>query len=410
VESAQAREQAESKKVQEEERLKSEAARISTEEELAIAEENKQRQVLVAQRSKERTDGVELERVERDRQLEEIERERLTALKRIESDKMIEVERKNIQDVIKDRVMVEKTVVIEQEKIKDTEAFAAADREKQVAVTLAEKTAQEAMVREVKAAEASKDAAKLKADEEAFTVTRAAEAAREAAKMKAEERVIGAEAEQDAAEKEANAMKLLAEATVKESSAKGIGEADVVRAKGTAEAEAIRDKADAMKLFEEAGQTHEEFKLRLEKDKEIEIAEIRVRAEIAAKQSEVVGAALKSARIDIVGGETEFFDRIVNAVGHGRSIDRAVENSQTLTDIKETFFNGDPDYFKAQLRDWLDRSGIASEDVKNLTVSALMAKLASDPSHNSGFLKTLAGAAERFGLQKKKVSELLGGR
>ena len=56
----------------------------------------------------------------------------------IEKEKAIEVEKKNIQDVIKDRVMVERTVVEEEEKIKDTREFAAADRKKQVAVTAAE--------------------------------------------------------------------------------------------------------------------------------------------------------------------------------------------------------------------------------------------------------------------------------
>jgi hypothetical protein len=51
-------------------------------------------------------------------------------------------------------VAVEKTVVIEQEKIKDTEAFAGAEREKQVKVTLAEMAAQEDLVKKIKEAEA----------------------------------------------------------------------------------------------------------------------------------------------------------------------------------------------------------------------------------------------------------------
>ena len=54
-----AREQASAKKVEEEQRLESERARISTEEEIGIATENKDRQVLVAQRNKEKTDAVE---------------------------------------------------------------------------------------------------------------------------------------------------------------------------------------------------------------------------------------------------------------------------------------------------------------------------------------------------------------
>ncbi len=94
VETVQFREEAESAKVGEEERRKAEIARIAADEEVAIADENKQRQVLVAQRNKERTDGVELERVERDRMVEQIERERITQLKQIESEKAVEQQRR----------------------------------------------------------------------------------------------------------------------------------------------------------------------------------------------------------------------------------------------------------------------------------------------------------------------------
>ena len=47
-----ARQRAEARKVEEEERLKAESARISTEEQLQVAEENKLRQIVVAQKNK----------------------------------------------------------------------------------------------------------------------------------------------------------------------------------------------------------------------------------------------------------------------------------------------------------------------------------------------------------------------
>ncbi len=406
----QAREEAETAKVREEERQKSERARISADEELQIAEENKQRQVLVAQRNKERTDGVEVVRVERERMLEEIERERMTELKRIEKEKAIEVEKKNIQEVIKDRVALEKTVVIEQERIKDTEAFAGADREKQVKVTLAEADSQDQLIRATKIAEANKEAARLKADEEAYNVTKGAEASKSAAELRAEERIIGAEAEQTAATKEAAAKMELADAIAKETAAVGMGEAEVLRAKGLADADAIKQKADAMKLFEEAGQEHEEFKLKLEKEKAVELAGIDVHRQIAEQQAIVVGEALKHAKIDIVGGESQFFDRITNAITSGKAVDRMVNNSRVLGDVKETFFNGDPDYFRAKIREWTDQFGVTSEDIKNLTVSALLGKLipqANGETRNE--LLGLLGAAERFGLKDAKAAEILKG-
>ena len=91
-----AREQASAKKVQEEQRLEAERARIGTEEEIGVAEENKSRQILVAQRNKEKNritgggdkDGEVLESDEERRK--RMERERLY-------DKMLGI-RQNFKD------------------------------------------------------------------------------------------------------------------------------------------------------------------------------------------------------------------------------------------------------------------------------------------------------------------------
>lgn len=427
VETVQARENAETLQVQEEQRQKAEQARIAAEEEILISEENKQRQVLVALRNKERTDAVEVERVKRDQELESIERQRVTELKDIEKEKALEVQRKEIQDVIKERVAVEKTVVIEQEKIKDTEAFAGADRTKQVKVTLAEAQAQEILIEQIKRAEAVKEAAQLHADQELYERVKAAEADKQAAELHAEEVVVAAEAEQAAAEKQSAAKKMLAEATAKETAAPGIGEAEVMVAKadatekqGTAEAKVnqlkfeaeatgIEQKAAAMKLFEEAGQDHEEFKLELEKEKAVELAEIDVQRQIAEQQAVVVGEALKSANIDIVGGETQFFDRITNAITTGKAVDRTVDNSRVLGDVKETFFNGDPEYYKEQIASWIDQYGIETEDIKNLSVGALLGNLITKADgDNRNKLLTFLNAAERFNLKDTPAKDFLG--
>ena len=338
-----ARQEAEASVVKEQERQRSELARISADEEIAIAEENRLRAVIVAAKSKERTDAVETERVERERGLEVAERERVVTLADIEKEKAIEVEKKNIQDVIKERVMVERTVVEEEEKIKDTREFAAADRKKQVAVTSAEEIAQQQLVKEVKKAEAEKQAADLQAQ----TI------------------VVTAEANRVSAEKETDSKKMLAEAMQAEVAATGLAEAQVTLEKavalekeGTAEAKVIElkfeadakgitQKAEAMKLFDGVGKEHEEFKLKLHKEKDVEIAGIDAQRQIAEAQAQMVSESLKSANIDIVGGDSKFFDSIVNSITAGKQVDRIVDNSEVLTDVKETFFNGDPAQFQS---------------------------------------------------------------
>ena len=445
------REQAEAKKVEHEQRLKSEQARIAAEEEINIAEENKNRQIIVARKNKERTDAVETERVEKDRQLEVTERERIVTLAQIEKDKAVEVEQKKIQDVIRERVMVEKAVVAEKEKIKDTEAFAQADRAKQVKVTAAEMEAQDQLIRETKAAEAAKRAAELNADQDAYTVVKKAEAAKTAAEREAEQIVIKADAEQEAAEREANAKKQLAEATTAETAAPGLGEAQVITAKagaiekqGTAEAKVkelkmsaeatgtekqltaeatgserkfaaeakgITEKAEAMKLFDGVGREHEEFKLRLNKDLEVELAQINIQKDIAAEQAKVLGEALKSSNIDIVGGDQVFFDKIVNSITAGKQVDRLIGNSENLVDVKETFFNGDGEYFQDQVQAFVDKFGLSSDDLKNLSISAALGQLmaAAEDGESKGAISRLMEVAEKAGLKDKPVASLVKG-
>eukprot|EP01006_Ploeotia_vitrea_P008516 TRINITY_DN20386_c0_g1_i1.p1 TRINITY_DN20386_c0_g1~~TRINITY_DN20386_c0_g1_i1.p1 ORF type:complete len:735 (+),score=12.15 TRINITY_DN20386_c0_g1_i1:369-2573(+) len=440
-----AREEAETAKIQEEERLKSEQARIKVDEELAIAEENKNRQVIVAAKNKEKTEAVESERVEKERELEINERERVVELARIEKEKALEEERRNIQDVIKERVIVEKAVVEEEEKIKDTRAKAEADREKTVAITNAEKDAEEALVKELKAAEAAREAAKYNAEQKLIEAEADMNASEKSASAKktmadanaaeiaaaglAEARIIEAKAEAKAKEGEAEASvieakaeaeakgievrgeaqaetnkkiglveaqlkidKGLAEAEVLEKTklaeAKGIeanataiekqgmAEAKVMQEKSLIEAQRIKAEAESMKAMDGVGAEMERFRLELAKEKEIELAKIAIMKEVAAAQASVLSEALKSAKIDIVGGETMFFEKIVQSISNGKSVDKYIGNSEVLTDVKDNLLDSsNGENIIAKVKGFIQQFGLTSEDVRNLSVSALLMKL-----------------------------------
>lgn len=405
-----ARETASAAKVQEENRLEAEKAKIAADEEIGVATQNKERQILVAQRNKERTDGVELERIQKDRNLEAIERERVVGLANVEKEKALETERRNIQEVIRERVMVERSVVEEQQRMKDTEAFATAERTKKVEITAAEMAAEQSLVKEIKAAEAA-----LKASES------------KAAQMR-----LVAQAERDQAEKKAEAVRLLAEASRTEFSAEGIAEAEVMQAKATAlqeqglaearvlkekfaaEALGITEKANAMKELDSVGKQHEEFKLRLEKDKQIEIAAIQAQQSISSSQAAVLGEALKAAKIDIVGGDGEFFQQITAAVQAGKSIDRFVQNSTVANDIKNTFFSGNPEQFKTALGNLLDQLHVDANSIRDLSVAALIGKLmagdltGSIPSDGAiGTMSNLLSMATQLQLGSKPAKDIL---
>lgn len=463
-----AREYAEAEKVRQEERLKAERAKIAADEEIKIAEQNKERQILVAERSKQRTDAIETERVEQARMLEANEKERIVALAQIEKEKAIEEERKNIQGIIRERVTVEKAVVEEEEKIKDTKAIAEADRLKAVAIKNAEKEAEEALVKEIKSAEAARQAAEFRAKQmlidaeaeqasannraQAIKVMAEAEATQAAAIGLSEAQVMEAKAlarqkegEAEAAIIEVQAVaqakatrakaeaqaeaeekigmvaakvakeKGLADADVIEHIAtaeekKGLAEARVVSEKLTVDAKGIEDKAEAMKKLDGVGKEHEEFKLRLEKEKAIELAHIHIQKDIAASQAEVISEALKAAKIDIVGGETMFFDQIVGSITKGKAVDRMVGNSEVLGTVKDALFHKNADGhidFRENLHRFINQFGMSTEDVRNLSVSAVLLKMMSNADDDTkNMLKQLTTTATAMGIADKPVYSL----
>jgi flotillin len=188
-----------------------------------------------------------------------------------------------------------------------------------------------------------------------------------------------------------------------------MAEAVVSLEKFTAEADGIDRKAVAMKKLDGVGKEHEEFKLRLNKDKEVELAQINIQKSIADAQAEVISNALKTAKIDIVGGETVFFDKIIGAISNGKSMDRMVGNSQILTKVKTQLLD-DPNGATLidQLRSIFKDSGMQTEDLKNLSITALVTKMmasTNDPIKH-GMLQQMLKMAQDTGLGNSTADEL----
>ncbi|WP_434574838.1 flotillin family protein [Riemerella anatipestifer] len=419
VENIKARENAEILKVAEEERLKYESVRIATEEALQIAEENKQRQVVIAAKNKERADLVETERVQKDKMLEATERERIVALADIEKDKAVELEKKNIQDVIRERLAKEKTVVEEQQNIYDVEALKSAERDKQVQLIIAAREAEERLIAETKAAEARK----LAAEKDAQKYVIEAQAKRDAAEKEAEARKIIADAlakeEATIGLSEAQVMHAKAEASErqgivdaniieKKAQAKkieGLAEADVIKEKALAEAAGITEKAEAMKKLNDAGKEHEEFRLKLAKEKEVELAEINIQKEIAQAQAQVLGEAFKTAKIDIVGGDHSFFDNVVRQISAGKGIDKLIQHSENAQILKESLLDSDSENnLVEKVMQMVEKYKISSEDIKNLSIASLIFKLkgVAEPQEQ-GLLTRALDVAKHLGIQDKPI-------
>ncbi|MDR1920691.1 MAG: hypothetical protein LBS31_02990 [Candidatus Adiutrix sp.] len=212
IQTIRAREKAETLKVQEEEKLKAEQARIQTQQEIGVREENRLREVEVARQNRERAVKIEIEKVARAQQLEIEAREREVALARIEKEKAVEEVVKDKANIVRERVAVEKTVAMEEERIKEVRVVAEADRRRQAVVIEAQAAAEEKKVQQLKQAEADKESSAHKAVE----ITNLAQA------------------DFEAAAKQSDAKKRLAEGIEAEEAALGLAEARVRQAQAQA--------------------------------------------------------------------------------------------------------------------------------------------------------------------------------
>lgn len=448
----QTNEEAESKKVIEIRRQDVEAKRLEADELIQLRTEDMNRSVQERQftvtKEKQRLEQEAIQEGEEAR----VRRERLVEL--AEMDKQVKVAEAAV-DVERKRAIVvaeQKAVVEQEEEKRNVEARMTAERNREVTLIAADMDAKKEQVVKVVAAEAQKEADRHLAEAEKIKIITAAEAGRDASLRDAERIQTLADAESRASEKRRHAMEQEAEGTAAKQAATGLAEAKVLTAKaaarkdeaeadkiaglvdaevttakgnaeagvtesqaqaeaeglkdkelaaaagiearGLAEAKSIEEKARAMKLLHEAGQHHEEFRLRLAKDRDVELAAIEVQKDIAASHSALVGEALKSAHIDIVGGENDFFEKVVRSVGSGKAVDRFMNNSQTLTDVKNSFFGDDADRFRSQLGQWVKDFGITSEDLKNLSVAALLTRMMTSTDDSS--LRAILESAKKM--------------
>lgn len=405
VNTVKAREVAETERVQHEEKLKSEQARVQAEQEIEVQEQNKQREIEVAENNRLRAVAIEEERVIRARELEEIDREKEASLQRIANEKLLEHEKREIAEVIRTRVEVDKTVAQREEEIKELRVVSEADRSKKAQVIAAEAEAEEALVKDIKAAEAAEKSATHIAKEKS-TIAEAdlevsekrALASRKDAEGK--EAILAAEGLAEAKVMEAKAtakeQEGMAEVRVQESMAEaiektGVAEAEVLAKKAAAEADGMTKKFAAMATMSEQQRDHEEFRMRLDKQHEESMESIVTNVEIAKQQALVLSEALKEANIDIVGGDTGYLDSFIKSLSVGKSIDGAIGKSETLTTAFKDHFNGDASFVE-DAKELVAGFGNASGSAKDTAITALVAKFLKEGADNPQLLEMLGKA------------------
>jgi uncharacterized membrane protein YqiK len=269
------------------------------------------------------------------------------------------------------------------------------EREKLVAVAEGEK---QRGLAQVGVQEAEAQAILKKGEAEASVVER---------KLMAEAK--GKEADAVAVEKQGLARAKVLEAEAQATEKRGFADAVAIREKGSAEAGALEqkmlaeakgvaEKMTAMKAMEGTAREHEEYRLRLENERVIRTAQMEIQAKIAAEQARVLSEAFKNAKIDIVGGDGAFFDRFVQAVSLGKSIDAVVDRSSTVQVVGDEYLRQGRS-LADDLMSVLSRPGV-TEDMKNLSIAGLLTRLANEATgDDKGKLQGLLDAAKKIGVK-----------
>jgi uncharacterized membrane protein YqiK len=451
---ATAREDNEAQRFRLEEEKRTHVDRQRAEEAIQMAEQAKLRSVQVSEQGRVREVEVEKVRVAKAHDLEEVTRRREVELGAIEMNKAVETEKRAIADIIRARVVVDKTVAVEEEAIKDLRTDADAKRKKQVAVVGAEAAAQEVFIKDIKKAEAEQQVAQAQAKKQLILAEAAMEASDKEARA-AIRRAEGAQAEAAAdglaqvRVKEADAVatekiglaqarvrdaqvqvtdregvvvaenarrKALAEAAGREAEAAAIEKTGIATAVGVrerllaevagkeaeagaiekrmlAEAKGLAEKATAMRALEGTPREHEEFRLRLETDRAIALEQIKARIQIAEQQAKVMAETMGNADIKIIGGDGQFFDRFVKAVSLGSSIDGVLDSSAAVRQAVGERLPGNG-----------HGAGSAARSPEATLAGVLGTLMIKADDTTRGKLKELLEQARRLGVQDDKVS------
>jgi uncharacterized membrane protein YqiK len=410
-----AREESLSAQVESEERLKAEQSRLRTDEQLAVQNENLQREVEVAAKNRERAVAVEAEKLEKARQLEAIARQVETTA----ATRDLEVERTQISELARARVAADKAVAEQEESIKTLRRVEDANREKESAVITAGGVAEADLIQTIKAAEANEKAAQHKSRER-LTLAEADKASADleaAAKMK---RAEGTQAEVAAgglaevqvklADAEAIREVGFAAAKVAEANAEAVrvtghAEGEAAEAKLKGEAAGLVDKAAAMKELEGVGQAYDLSVKRIDLEQNVRLASVEAQRDLGMKQAEAIGAALQSADIDIVGGTDLFVDRIMGAATAGKALESFSNSSEASRTVMGPYTNGDKDLV-ALLGQTL--GGLGPSGLAQLSIAQVLNQVAKRIGGDDGaLLGELVDGMKDKGLDKIELSQLV---
>ncbi len=196
----------------------------------------------------------------------------------------------------------------------------------------------------------------------------------------------------------------LAAAKIKEADAAAteklaVAEAAGIKERMSAEASGLSEKAKALQALSGEARAHEEYRLQLEQQLQLEKERLAARRDIASDQAQVMATAMGQAKINIVGGDGSFLNQFFKAVSLGQAVDGAVGSSELLTSATDDYKSGAAS-LRQDVKDVLSGAALNSESLKNLSIVAALNHVmqASGPEQQSK-LTQLIEHARSLGLK-----------
>jgi hypothetical protein len=161
---------------------------------------------------------------------------------------------------------------------------------------------------------------------------------------------------------------------------------------GLAEAESSEAQYKAMASIDPEVRQHEINKLNIDKDKDVQLQAIKTNGEIAAKNAEVMAAAMSKADIKMIGGG-DMFDSIRNSLVAGEALDARM-NSDVMKGVFGKYASGEKDLVQ-DIKEVLQSSDVSTGDVGGLLLAQTVANwLKANPGGADmlqGFLSKMKG-------------------
>lgn len=259
--------------------------------------------------------------------------------------------------------------------------------------------------------------AKGEAEEALVKDIESAKAQEQAAEHNARKMQTMADAQLQAASKQAESKKILAEGNQAEAASKGLAEAQVtialadaqerqgeaeaktlelkltaeakgIEEKSLAEATGLREKQEVLNAMSEQAREFETFGLRLNQERELTLAKLDNSVDLAEKQAGVLATALSEANINIMGGDGEFLHQFMKSITVGKSLDGLVNESETIQTLFKDYLNGERNIVE-DFKGVMSGASDTAETMKNFNMAKLLSTLNNADESQKGALASL---------------------